>query len=203
LHLRRSITFLAVNIDPGRFNSIRIAAQPILFEAILLRDNIKIVLKQSVTLEELLRRPRVPYTVIEQMAPAADGFAHALELETDIKYAGYIQRQRNHVAQTEKFDGLKLPAEMNYLGMVNLSKEAREKLNKIRPETLGQASRIGGVSPADVSVLLVWLETARRTEKYAAIKEAKEQDCAASEAGLQEGAANEARHHEEASPAVH
>jgi tRNA uridine 5-carboxymethylaminomethyl modification enzyme len=136
------------------------------------------VLKQSVTLEELLRRPRVPYTVIEQMAPAPDGFVHALELETEIKYAGYIERQRNHVAQTEKFDAVKLPPEMNFLGMVNLSKEAREKLNKIRPETLGQASRIGGVSPADVSVLLVMLETARRTEKFAAAKEGRQQESA-------------------------
>jgi tRNA uridine 5-carboxymethylaminomethyl modification enzyme len=119
-------------------------------------------LKLSVTLEELLRRPRVPYSVIAKMSPAPEEFNYALELETEIKYAGYIERQKNHVAQTEKYDSVKLPADLDYLSLGNLCKEAREKLNKIRPETLGQAARMGGVSPADISVLLVTLETARR-----------------------------------------
>ncbi len=127
-------------------------------------------LKQSVTLEELLRRPRVPYSVIEEMCPqSADScFPWALEIETDIKYAGYIERQKNQVAQAEKLDGVKLPAGIDYSHLDNLSKEAREKLNRIRPETLGQAARIGGVSPADVSVLLVWLESRRRAEQRSA-----------------------------------
>lgn len=130
-------------------------------------------LKQSVTLEELLRRPRVPYSVIEKMAPAQK-FEYALEIETDIKYAGYIERQKNQVAQTEKLDNVKLPANMDFLALENLSKEAREKLNRIRPETLGQAARIGGVSPADVSVLMVWIEAKRRDERYRARKEESE-----------------------------
>lgn len=120
-------------------------------------------LKQSFTLEELLRRPRVPYSVIEEGAPAGDEpFAFALEVETDTKYTGYIERQRQQIEHTEKYDAVKLPADFNYLELTHLSKEAREKLNKIRPETLGQAGRIGGVSPADVSVLMVWLEQRRR-----------------------------------------
>ncbi|HEY9784509.1 MAG TPA: tRNA uridine-5-carboxymethylaminomethyl(34) synthesis enzyme MnmG [Candidatus Obscuribacterales bacterium] len=124
-------------------------------------------LKQSVTLEELLRRPRVPYAVIERILPAC---AHApfewpLEVETDIKYAGYIERQRHQVEQSEKLDGIKLPADIDYATFDNLAKEAREKLNRIRPETLGQASRIGGVSPADISVLLVFLEARRRSRR--------------------------------------
>src|SRR5208283_4587041 len=108
-------------------------------------------MKQSFTLEELLRRPKVPYLLIEKMAPAAVGerFPHALEVETDTKYAGYIERQKYLVEATAKYDGLKLPTDFNYLELIHLGKEAREKLNKIRPETLGQASRIGGVSPAD------------------------------------------------------
>ena len=126
-------------------------------------------LKQPSTLEELLRRPRVPYAVIEKMAPAAaDGpFPWALEVETDIKYAGYIERQKTQVSQAEKLDTVKLPLDLDYCRLENLSKEAREKLNRIRPETLGQAQRIGGVSPADVSVLLVWLEARRRAERRA------------------------------------
>jgi len=121
-------------------------------------------LKQSVTLEELLRRPRVPYALIEKMCPSSPGelFAWALEVETEIKYAGYIERQKAQVAQADKLDTVKLPSELDYAQMENLSKESREKLNRIRPATLGQAARIGGVSPADVSVLLVWLEARRR-----------------------------------------
>lgn len=126
-------------------------------------------LKNVVSLEELLRRPRVPYDLIARMAPSdkveADEttpFAYGDELETEIKYAGYIERQISQVEQTEKLDGLKLPIDVDYLSLNNLSKEAREKLNRIRPETVGQAARIGGVSPADLGVLLVWMEAKRR-----------------------------------------
>lgn len=124
-------------------------------------------LKQTVTLEELLRRPHVPYAVIRTLCPSEQqpDFSFDFELETETKYAGYIERQRNHVAQAEKLDGVKLPADFDYATMENLSKEAREKLNRIRPETLGQAARMGGVSPADVSVLLVWLEAKRRAQR--------------------------------------
>lgn len=123
-------------------------------------------IKQSTTLEELLRRPRVPHSVIEKLCPAEQGkpFPYVLELETEIKYAGYIERQRAHVADTEKFDSVLMPAEFNYMAMENISKEAREKLQKLRPETLGQASRIGGVRPADISVLLVAIEARRRNK---------------------------------------
>lgn len=120
-------------------------------------------LKQSVTLEEVLRRPKVPYELIEKVAPACEGgFPFALEVETDIKYAGYIERQRHQIAHAEKYDNVKLPADFDYFELTHLAKEAREKLNKVRPETVGQAARIGGVTPADVSVLLVWLEQRRR-----------------------------------------
>ncbi|MGD9679625.1 MAG: tRNA uridine-5-carboxymethylaminomethyl(34) synthesis enzyme MnmG [Candidatus Obscuribacterales bacterium] len=121
-------------------------------------------LKISVTLEELLRRPKVPYALIEKMAPADDlqAFSWACEVETDIKYRGYIERQKAQVEQAEKYDRVKLPADLDYEALTHLSREAREKLNRIRPETLGQAQRIGGVRPADVSVLMVYLETNRR-----------------------------------------
>lgn len=125
-------------------------------------------LKISLTLEELLRRPRVPYALIEKMNPSSGEapFEWPGEIETDVKYAGYIERQKNQVAQTEKFDSVKMPAEFDYASLDHLSKEAREKLNRIRPETLGQAARIGGVSPADVSVLMVWLEARRRQSQH-------------------------------------
>lgn len=121
-------------------------------------------LKQNVSLEELLRRPKVPYACIEKMAPATAGsaFPWALEVETETKYAGYIERQMAQVSQADKLETVKLPGDADYSKLENLSKEAREKLNRIKPATVGQASRIGGVSPADVSVLLVWLEMRRR-----------------------------------------
>lgn len=128
-------------------------------------------LKQSVTLEELLRRPKVPYRVIQKMMPpvAVDGsefqFPWILELETEIKYEGYIERQKAHVASTEKLDGVRIPADLDFMSLEHLSKESREKLARLRPETVGQASRIGGVSPADVSVLMVALETRRRKDR--------------------------------------
>jgi tRNA uridine 5-carboxymethylaminomethyl modification enzyme len=125
-------------------------------------------MKQSATLEELLRRPRVPYAAIAKMCPVSGGkeFLWQLELETEVKYEGYIARQKAHVASAEKLDNVSLPADFDYLSMVNLSKESREKLQKLRPETLGQASRIGGVSPADISVLLVTIESRRRAARF-------------------------------------
>ncbi len=123
-------------------------------------------LKQSSTLEELLRRPKVPYEAIAKQCPADREFPYVLELATEIKYQGYIERQMAHVANAEKLDNVALAPDFNYLAMENLSKESREKLQKLRPETLGQAARIGGVSPADVSVLLVFIESRRRQERF-------------------------------------
>jgi tRNA uridine 5-carboxymethylaminomethyl modification enzyme len=120
-------------------------------------------LKQVVSLEELLRRPRLPYSLIQRLAPSQDEtFKFGIELETEIKYAGYIERQLSQVRQTEKLDGMKLPLDIDYLSLSTLSKESREKLSRIRPETVGQASRIGGVSPADISILLISIEARRR-----------------------------------------
>jgi tRNA uridine 5-carboxymethylaminomethyl modification enzyme len=124
-------------------------------------------LKQSVTLAELLRRPKVPYAIIESQAPSSieSPFAFAMALETEIKYEGYIERQKSQIAQAEKHDNVKLPTDLDYNELVHLSKETRERLNRIRPETLGQASRMGGVRPADISVLMVYLEAQRRRDR--------------------------------------
>lgn len=123
------------------------------------------IMKQTASLEDLIRRPRVPYAAIEKICPPSEPFQHVLELETEIKYEGYIERQKAQVVHAEKLDGVALPAELDYRSMEHLSKEAREKLARLRPETVGQASRIGGVSPADISVLLVQMETRRRGDR--------------------------------------
>lgn len=156
--------YVAIEAEHKRLSTVRVHSSSAWDEALAPYEE---RIKQAVTLEELLRRPKVPYEVIEKMSPASqtEKFAWAAEVETEIKYAGYIERQRNQVAQLEKLDGVRLAREVDYLSLENLSKEAREKLNRIKPETLGQAARIAGVSPADVSVLLVSLEILRRKQQ--------------------------------------
>ena len=123
------------------------------------------------SLADLLRRPAVRYEQLMTLqggahaSPAVSretlGSQYALvveQLEIASKYAGYIQRQKDEVKRAEQYEHLKLPAELDYLQVAALSIEVRQKLNKHRPETLGQASRISGVTPAAISLLLVHLK---------------------------------------------
>ena len=121
-------------------------------------------IKGSITLADLLRRPGMH---------AADLVRHGLAdadlplpvregAEIDIKYSGYLQRQQQQIDQVKRQSQRKLPADLNYAGIGTLSNEAREKLTAIQPSTLGQASRIPGVSKADITALLMWLELQQR-----------------------------------------
>ena len=92
------------------------------------------------------------FGILEEMSKQA-----LEQAETDVKYEGYIQKEREQVEQFNKMEKRKLPADINYDEISGLRIEARQKLNKIKPQNLGQASRISGVSPADVTVLIVWL----------------------------------------------
>jgi tRNA uridine 5-carboxymethylaminomethyl modification enzyme len=85
--------------------------------------------------------------------------------EIDIKYAGYLQRQQNQIDQVARQTNRPLPADLDYAAISTLSKESREKLAKLRPLTVGQAARLGGVNPADVNALLLYLEVQNRTVK--------------------------------------
>ena len=118
----------------------------------------------SVTLAELLKRPGFHYTHLEQFELGDVNLNRSERegAEIDIKYAGYIQRQTHQIAQTAKQEHRKLSADLNYHSIETLSKEAREKLAKVQPLTIGQAMRIGGVNPADVNALLVYLEVRSR-----------------------------------------
>jgi tRNA uridine 5-carboxymethylaminomethyl modification enzyme len=115
----------------------------------------------SVTLAELLRRPEVSYAALAAIDTGADrpalGAAEAALVETEIKYKGYIEKQNQRIEKLEKLENKRLPANLDYSALKGLRTEAAEKLAKIRPLSLGQASRISGVSPADISVLMVHL----------------------------------------------
>jgi tRNA uridine 5-carboxymethylaminomethyl modification enzyme len=79
------------------------------------------------------------------------------QINIELKYDGYIKRQRSQVEHFKKLEKKRIPATINYEDVHNLRKEARQKLSEIRPENIGQASRISGVSPADISVLMIYL----------------------------------------------
>ena len=87
------------------------------------------------------------------------------QVETQIKYEGYIKKQEAQVERSRRLEERKIPLDLDYSGIRGLSTEAREKLEKIRPHSVGQASRIVSVTPADVSVLLIYLEQRRRKNK--------------------------------------
>jgi tRNA uridine 5-carboxymethylaminomethyl modification enzyme len=123
-------------------------------------------IRGSITLAELLRRPGFHSADLRRHG-LADGslpgdVAEAAEI--DIKYSGYLARQLQQIEQVKRQGERSLPATIDYSAITTLCSEAREKLAALRPLTLGQASRIPGVSPADVTALLLWLELQRRQE---------------------------------------
>src|SRR5437879_4355941 len=111
----------------------------------------------SETLAQLLRRPEISYKNLENnLSVLSEELIQRVEIE--IKYAGYVTRQETEVAKFKNLEQKQIPAEFDYSSVPSLRMEARQKLLKIRPATLGQASRISGVSPADISILMVWLK---------------------------------------------
>ena len=110
-------------------------------------------------LADLLRRPSITYDELSPFDPARPDLAAAVTqaVEIDTKYQGYIDRQLRQVAEMKKLESRALPADLDYSSIAGLRLEARQKLDKAKPLNLGQASRISGVSPADISVLMVWL----------------------------------------------
>lgn len=115
----------------------------------------------GIRLEDLLRRPQITYDVIESVdtdRPVLDPLVRE-QVEVEIKYEGYIRRQQADIDELRRLENRLLPEGTDYTAIVGLRKEAQEKLGKARPRSIGQASRISGVSPADVSVLIVWLSS--------------------------------------------
>lgn len=132
-------------------------------EASRLQEISKAKVHQSSSLEDVLRQPGVHYQDIEAVGLGGN-LSNAYErerVETEIKYEGYIRRQSDEVAKMKKTHSRKISVDVDYSQVDGLRLEAREKLEKVRPETVGQASRIGGVNPADIAVLNVYLERAK------------------------------------------
>lgn len=117
------------------------------------------LLKSGMTLEELLKRPEICYNDLKEIDTNQPELPEAVtqQVEISIKYEGYIKRQLQQVEQFKKLEKKKLSLDFDYSQVPNLRKEAIQKLNEYQPASIGQASRISGVSPADVSVLLVYL----------------------------------------------
>ncbi len=121
-------------------------------------------LMSGISLANLLKRPEITYAklapVDSERKPLPD--AVTFEVEINIKYEGYIRRQQSQIEEFKRLEGKRIPEEIDYNDISSLRLEARQKLTKIRPANVGQASRISGVSPADISVLLVYLERRNR-----------------------------------------
>lgn len=123
--------------------------------------------KTGVRLADLLKRPQISYEDLEQVDKdrTTDDRDILEQVEIGIKYDGYIKRQLIIVEQVRKLESKILPEDIDYNSIDGLRLEAREKLTKVRPESIGQASRISGVSPADISVLIIYLAALRNKEK--------------------------------------
>lgn len=122
-------------------------------------------IKSGISLYELLKRPEISYLSFKEIDDEMPSltFEEAEALEILIKYEGYIKKQRKQIEQFKKMENRKLYPDMDYNSIRGLSMEAKQKLTDIKPINIGQASRISGVSPADISVLLVYLEQRRRS----------------------------------------
>ena len=150
--------YAAVEQEKARLEAKGVPASPEL--TAMLEQVGEVPVKSSARLADLLRRPGVTYAMLAPFDPERPDLPTAVteQVQIQLKYAGYLERQEKQVAEFQKAESRLLPADLDYDQLGGLRLEARQKLNAIRPLNVGQASRISGVSPADVAVLLIWLE---------------------------------------------
>ena len=124
-------------------------------------------LKTAVSLYDLIKRPELNYEILKELDEGRKELPREirLQVETHIKYEGYIKKQMGQIEQFKKLENKKLDKDLDYNEIKGLSNEAKSKLNQMKPDSVGQASRISGVSPADINVLLIYLEQKRRKRK--------------------------------------
>lgn len=117
---------------------------------------------QGKTMEEWLRRPDVTWTDVASMSPEIGSMdisqRSKRHMEIEVQYAGYIRRQEMEISKLQKVDSIRIPETFKFAGITQLRHEAREKLGKLQPSTVGQASRVSGITPADITVLMMYLK---------------------------------------------
>ena len=157
----------AIAAEKQRLDSVRLKASDAAAAAVEAQTGAAI--KGSITLADLLRRPGFHSAdlVRHGLAPTDLPLDVREGAEIDIKYSGYLSRQQQQIDQVKKQEQRPIPSGIDYAAIGTLSREAREKLAAIQPHTLGQASRVPGVSPADVTALMLWLELERRRQTLA------------------------------------
>lgn len=124
---------------------------------------------QPISLIELLRRQSVTYRMLSRIAEPPEVISESAieQIEIQVKYEGYIERQTDQINRFKKLENLAIPSDINYFGIKALSREAQDKLSKVKPQSIGQASRVGGVTPADISVLVVYLDSIKKSLREA------------------------------------
>ncbi|PYI52386.1 tRNA uridine-5-carboxymethylaminomethyl(34) synthesis enzyme MnmG [Paenibacillus flagellatus] len=158
LHKKSTV---ALEID--RLKTTKVRPEPHVQQ--MLTDAGTVPLNNAVDLITLLRRPEITYAHLEQLSPSPFELNDEMkeQVEIQIKYEGYIEKQLLHVERLSKMEKKKLPEDLNYADIHGIANEAKQKLAQIRPLSIGQASRISGVTPADISILLVYLEQYNKT----------------------------------------
>ena len=153
----------AIELERQRLNEIRVSPGNALGRKI--ESACGIAIGKEVRALDLMKRPEVGYrqlTGVEGVGPGVESERIAQQLEIQVRYAGYLGRQQEDIERRRKHESYRIPPDFNYSGVKGLSSEVREKFENVRPDTVGQASRIPGITPAAISLLLVNLKKTSR-----------------------------------------